>query len=315
MEWQEVETALGRLKAPFPGAAAEEARERWDEWAPHFVAAIERVANGGSVFRDDASEDCDGLFSFAMYLAAEKRDARAYAPLVRACHCPPERAEEVFGDDVGGMLGQLLASVCDGDFAPLKALAEDDKASMWCRYAAVHAMVVRVIEGDGSRDELLAYIETLCEREADIMRRGEWDFGCEPDDLLSWAADRSSEIGPAPLLEKIRGWMEEGLIDPMVTGLKWFEEKAAMSASECLAEAAKGKRNRYIEDGLDILEKWICFDDFAPADEDHAPSLWSSEPVRHVDTIVRATPKVGRNDPCPCGSGKKFKKCCGKGGD
>jgi uncharacterized protein len=25
---------------------------------------------------------------------------------------------------------------------------------------------------------------------------------------------------------------------------------------------------------------------------------------------VRASPKVGRNDPCPCGSGKKFKKCC-----
>jgi SEC-C motif-containing protein len=29
-------------------------------------------------------------------------------------------------------------------------------------------------------------------------------------------------------------------------------------------------------------------------------------------TIVRATPKVGRNDPCPCGSGKKYKHCCGK---
>lgn len=26
---------------------------------------------------------------------------------------------------------------------------------------------------------------------------------------------------------------------------------------------------------------------------------------------VRETPKVGRNEPCPCGSGKKFKKCCG----
>ena len=24
-----------------------------------------------------------------------------------------------------------------------------------------------------------------------------------------------------------------------------------------------------------------------------------------------ASPKVGRNDPCPCGSGKKYKKCCG----
>jgi SEC-C motif-containing protein len=28
-------------------------------------------------------------------------------------------------------------------------------------------------------------------------------------------------------------------------------------------------------------------------------------------TVRRETPKVGRNDPCPCGSGRKYKKCCG----
>ena len=33
-----------------------------------------------------------------------------------------------------------------------------------------------------------------------------------------------------------------------------------------------------------------------------------------LETFRREAPKVGRNDPCPCGSGKKFKKCCGKGG-
>ena len=27
--------------------------------------------------------------------------------------------------------------------------------------------------------------------------------------------------------------------------------------------------------------------------------------------VVRDAPKIGRNDPCPCGSGKKYKKCCG----
>lgn len=27
-------------------------------------------------------------------------------------------------------------------------------------------------------------------------------------------------------------------------------------------------------------------------------------------TVVRTSPKVGRNDPCPCGSGRKYKKCC-----
>ena len=27
-------------------------------------------------------------------------------------------------------------------------------------------------------------------------------------------------------------------------------------------------------------------------------------------SALRAAPRIGRNDPCPCGSGKKFKKCC-----
>ncbi|MDZ7820465.1 MAG: SEC-C metal-binding domain-containing protein [Candidatus Marinimicrobia bacterium] len=35
-------------------------------------------------------------------------------------------------------------------------------------------------------------------------------------------------------------------------------------------------------------------------------SAGKNEPVR------RSQPKVGRNDPCPCGSGKKYKNCCGR---
>ncbi len=31
-----------------------------------------------------------------------------------------------------------------------------------------------------------------------------------------------------------------------------------------------------------------------------------------LESVKRDEPKVGRNDPCPCGSGKKFKKCCGR---
>ena len=29
-------------------------------------------------------------------------------------------------------------------------------------------------------------------------------------------------------------------------------------------------------------------------------------------SMVRVSPKIGRNDPCPCGSGKKYKHCCGR---
>jgi uncharacterized protein len=38
------------------------------------------------------------------------------------------------------------------------------------------------------------------------------------------------------------------------------------------------------------------------------------EAVRAEMTVRREGPKVGRNDPCPCGSGRKFKHCCGKVG-
>jgi SEC-C motif-containing protein len=34
--------------------------------------------------------------------------------------------------------------------------------------------------------------------------------------------------------------------------------------------------------------------------------------VQKQETVKRDAPKVGRNDPCTCGSGKKYKKCCGK---
>ena len=36
------------------------------------------------------------------------------------------------------------------------------------------------------------------------------------------------------------------------------------------------------------------------------------EPLDSATTFRRTLPKIGRNDPCPCGSGKKFKQCCGR---
>jgi hypothetical protein len=42
------------------------------------------------------------------------------------------------------------------------------------------------------------------------------------------------------------------------------------------------------------------------ADNDESDLFSPAQPV------FRAEPKIGRNDPCPCGSGKKYKKCCGR---
>lgn len=62
------------------------------------------------------------------------------------------------------------------------------------------------------------------------------------------------------------------------------------------------KLPEYADDGEEDYEDW--------SEEAPLPALDEDEP-REVQTPFVAEVKVGRNDPCPCGSGKKYKKCCG----
>lgn len=63
------------------------------------------------------------------------------------------------------------------------------------------------------------------------------------------------------------------------------------------------KNSALIERVLDRME----MDDYLDDDE-----FEDSEYYEPQDPFVREEPKIGRNDPCPCGSGKKYKKCCGR---
>ncbi|MFA5810889.1 MAG: YchJ family metal-binding protein [bacterium] len=63
----------------------------------------------------------------------------------------------------------------------------------------------------------------------------------------------------------------------------------------------------YEENGQDVEHKEIA--EFRKADDQKWYYYDSRKPAT---TVRREAPKIGRNDPCPCGSGKKYKKCCGK---
>ncbi len=67
---------------------------------------------------------------------------------------------------------------------------------------------------------------------------------------------------------------------------------------------------RMEKDGVDFksirqMKKWM---------KDHESELRAEQAgTQKVETVVHEGPRIGRNDPCPCGSGKKYKKCCGAG--
>ena len=69
---------------------------------------------------------------------------------------------------------------------------------------------------------------------------------------------------------------------------------------------------RMEKDGVDFksirqMKKWM------KAHEAELRAEAGGGTVAKVETVVHEGPKIGRNDPCPCGSGKKYKKCCGAG--
>jgi len=68
---------------------------------------------------------------------------------------------------------------------------------------------------------------------------------------------------------------------------------------------------------LDLTFRKLEFDPTMTTDQAraHAQAMSENRPERPKGvTYRRDAPKVGRNEPCPCGSGKKYKKCCGASG-
>ena len=104
-----------------------------------------------------------------------------------------------------------------------------------------------------------------------------------------------------------------------------------------LARLADDPHHRLVEDTVKEFGRWSCFEKKKPRSEtdssddpEDADSPWEppgSGMDRNIAADFKATssrfgvgviaepykrplPKVGRNDRCPCGSGKKYKKCC-----
>ena len=101
-------------------------------------------------------------------------------------------------------------------------------------------------------------------------------------------------------------------------GVDWKKLEIVSTRAGC-REDSEGQVDfvaYYIKDGIEqtmressrfykINGRWV----YSRKDSTLPPT--SVSPQAKPKTFVRDKVKVGRNDPCPCGSGKKYKKCCG----
>ena len=68
---------------------------------------------------------------------------------------------------------------------------------------------------------------------------------------------------------------------------------------------------KYKYGGANDYSRYTASKESLPGENANRAASAGASP-QHRPSPVKAGPKVGRNDPCPCGSGKKYKNCCGK---
>ena len=199
-------------------------------------------------------------------------------------YCPPEAYSEDW--DL-----KNLVKYCEEFFAPFGELKEENLADL-------------------SREELDEYLHKLA------------------DDIY---AQREADISPEIMREL------ENLVMLKVVDNHWMEHLDAMDMlREGVGLRAYGQKDPLVEykfEAFDMFEAMIeaIEDDVVKymyrvnvvtqpeAAQSHLenartnnPTLDSPEGEGGQQPIVNEGPEIGRNDPCPCGSGKKYKNCCGK---
>jgi len=300
MEINEILHELERATGRFARAAVEAAVARREDVTPELLRILEDTVDRASQL--DAEGDYMAHL-YAMFLLAQFRETRAYPLVVRFASLPGDLLDSLCGDFITEDLGQVLASVCGGDLVGIHSLIENEATDEWVRGAALSSLVTLVAAGQKSRDDIVSNFASLFRGKLARRWSHVWDT------LVSYASD----LYPAELLNDIERAYDEGLVDPGYIGFDDVKRDLAMGKGRILARLADNPYRRLVNDTVAEMGWWACFREGArnransPGED---PARFKPRPET-ASSITRTTPKIGRNDRCPCGSGKKYKKCCG----
>ena len=277
------------FRGPLPIGAIEAARLHRDLIVPILIEEFDRFGSGGAEVGPNA------LF-FGFHLLGEWREKAAYRPLARFLQLSGETIEPVLGDAKTETSHRVMAAVFDGDPQPLQDVIRNKDADEFVRSNMVDALAMLTVSGDIPREATAQFLrdcyDTLEPREDCYVWEG-WQA----------AISRLALVEMKPLVQEA---FKRGSINPGWLAYKNFEENLQHAIDHPGANPLHpdGKLTPF-GDTIEELSHWHAFQKEAYA----KPEDWSPSPL-HATTERNPFRDVGRNDPCPCGSGKKFKKCC-----
>ena len=220
---------------------------------------------------------------YAMYLLAQFREPRAYPLMVQFFSTPGDITLDVTGGVVTEDLGRMLASVAHGDIGLITALVENEQANEYVRDAALRSLVTVVACGEQTREDVLAYYQSLFQGRLPRKFSMLWNG-------LVWS---STHLCPEELYEDIKQAYEDALVESGVIRLADVEEFLQRGKERVLDELSSNQRYRLITDTIKEMEWWACF---RSADRLSSPSRAASSvgQRRTIAPVVQPSPKQAK---------------------
>jgi hypothetical protein len=240
---------------------------------------------------------------FIFHLLGEWREASAYRPLARLLRSPGDEIDAVLGDGITSTSHRVMAAVFDEDTKPLFDIVLDPEADEFVRSRMCEASAMVVGNGGFSRETAARF---LADAFVDLRPQAEcfvWN---------GWM-NAVAMLGIEELKPLVRQAFDRGFISPSWTTFDYFERDLAHGVAH---PGRPGWQNdgeyTLFGDTVAELSTWYCFTDKYKEDQERWRREAEEEQGRSLESQPHVNPfrNVGRNVPCPCGSGKKFKKCC-----
>ena len=245
---------------------------------------LQRVEDTLFEAKKGETEDCCSYIWYPIYLLAEFREPRLFPLLLQLLRLDHEIFEEIFVDAYHDEFPRILATCGTADQLPLlRELALDTSVYMFQRLVAAETAGLWYAHGMLDRNTFAAFMREIITATSSESN----------NTVLSFAAHCALETGLSELHLMIKDLFDKELIDEHISG-DW-KQSMTYYGNPDRALREHRKSNQLIHNVEELFNGWHNYRDGTSPPKQSAPS---------------GTKKVGQNDPCLCGSGKKYKKCC-----
>lgn len=298
---EELAAELADADIEFPAATIREIQRRREEIIPALIRVIEDATQQVKA----GDREVSSAPSLALSLLIEFQAETALAPLLASVSLSGEGPYDLYGDLVTEMFCQVVPSLASNRLDEVLVTIRDPEVDEFVRAVLVTGISLLYDAARRTRDEVLEILGGLL-REAITVA---------DDKLAGPIAGEIQELNGTELLDLVREAFAAKIVPEDFFGsLEDYEVG--------LREHPCSPRGWTVEDTAKELEKWFDYEEkyglaagFEEDSWDEALDPELNGPPEPSETIRYDSPHVGRNEPCPCGSGKKFKKCCGRAGN